>query len=174
MIRDYIHEYDFPVHDLFYPYKEDILNQYWDLLPINKDNTNNFLYQNPKLENIIIPLFLDILKHNYVVSPLVSPIKLWAYIQNNDNYFSKLHNHINTSTINATFYIDPPENGGELYFSMEDEECTIKPQKNKIYLFPYWLHHKPLSQSSSTYRICINLEYKCQSRPMHIPSKVIW
>jgi hypothetical protein len=171
-ILTFIHEYDFPIYDLIIPYKEDILKQFEN--KFNPNQGNSTLYINPELQNQIVPKFVTLIKENYKVSKPIKEIKLWTYIQNNYFFRSFLHNHIFTSTLNAVFYIDIPKIGGELKFAYENQTHTIFPQKNKLYVFPYWLSHKPLPQKDQEQRICFNLEYFCRKRPIHKKTQVIW
>ena len=72
-----------------------------------------------------------------------------------------------SSTINAVFYLSLPKDGGGIQFIYQGEHLTLQPQINKIYLFPYWLQHRPLPQEDADYRICFNLQYMCKMRPVH-------
>ena len=95
-------------------------------------------------------------------------------MQDNKTSHVNFHNHQNTATINATFFIDPPRIGGEMAFLMGDEKYLLKPKINKIYLSPYWIYHSPLPQKDDKIRISVNLEYFCQSRPKHKLTGDIW
>tara|TARA_R100001463_G_scaffold17250_2_gene44277 strand:- start:1072 stop:1602 length:531 start_codon:yes stop_codon:yes gene_type:complete len=168
----FIHEYDFPIHDLIIPYKEDIIKQFESKLNFNKGN--NIPYTNSYLEDLVFPKFLDLIKNNYEVDNLINDLKLWVYVQNNFFNRPSLHHHIPTSTLNAVFYINIPKIGGELEFKYEDTSYVLSPKKDKIYIFPYWLPHKPLPQKDEDKRICFNLEYFCKQRPMHKETQIIW
>ena len=51
---------------------------------------------------------------------------------------------------------------------------TINPIPNKIYIFPYWMDHRPLPQKDSEWRISVNVEYKCNMRPIVRDTGAMW
>ena len=171
-IENFIHEYDFPIHDLIIPYKNDIIEQFE--IEFGSYNGYNIEYKNPQLENLIYSKFLNLIKNNYIVDNPINPLKLWVYIQNNIFCKSSLHHHIPTSTLNAVFYVNIPKIGGEIKFIYNGQSLTITPKKDKIYIFPYWLPHKPLQQKDEGNRISFNIEYFCEHRPMHKKTKMVW
>jgi hypothetical protein len=74
-------------------------------------------------------------------------------------------------TICGVMYLDLPRIGGEIEFIEypdrgENNPIKIKPQEDKIYLFPSWLYHRPLPHISPITRICINFGYVSNSRPI--------
>jgi len=174
-IKTFVHEYDFPIHDLVYPFIEDIVDQFYK--NINLDKGYNIPYSNPYLENLILPKFINLIKKNYDVDDMINTPLLFIYIQNNINASSpsdNLHHHIKTSTLNAVFYVNLPKKGGGLQFLLGEHYHNLQPQINKLYVFPSWLYHRPLPQQDTDYRICFNLEYFCKQRPIHKKTGIIF
>ena len=82
-------------------------------------------------------------------------------------------------TICGVMYLDIPEEGGEIEFihypdNGEDNAIKIKPQEDKVYLFPSWLYHRPLSHTSNISRLCINFGYVSDSRPILRNIGILW
>ena len=130
----------------------------------------NTSYDDPEYKSIICNKFINLIKDNFDnLDHQINEVMPWIYVQNNIHYKSEWHNHDRTSTINAVFYIDPPKDGGELCISYPPvlgNVVMVKPEVNKIYIFPYWLYHKPMPQKDSHWRISVNLEYHCSPRPI--------
>ena len=169
-IHPFIHEYDFPFAEEFAAHKDEIIRQFKAKIDSsNKNNRQNYtvVYQDPQLQSIVQERFDKIIHENYAVSPRIRPTTMNIYLQNNKHAANLWHDHVLTSTINAVIYFNLPESGGGFEFNYQGDIGQLKPQEGKIYLFPYWLLHRPLPQEDEDYRICINLEYLCQSRPMH-------
>ena len=166
---------------MVFPFVVDEINQQHKHAMIDKfiydriegDQTNkgyNTPYDDPEYKSIICNKFINLIKDNFDnLDHQINDVKPWIYAQNNIHYKSKWHNHYSTSTINAVFYIDPPKDGGELCISYPPAPgnvVMVKPEVNKIYVFPYWLYHKPMPQKDSDWRISVNLEYHCRTRPI--------
>jgi hypothetical protein len=96
------------------------------------------------------------------------------YIQNKENFTSVYHSHTQTSTIVATTYINVPDVGGQLEYRIKEDPCTLNLQEDMVYMFPYWLQHKPIPQHDDLWRICINLEFQCDSRVTVKDTGVRW
>jgi hypothetical protein len=79
---------------------------------------------------------------------------------------------------NIIKYIDPPGpgEGGEIIFNGIVFKNTFKltPQPGKIYIFPSWLYHTPLPQTTLTNRISLNWGYLSRLRPIHKITKQLW
>lgn len=99
------------------------------------------------------------------------------YIQNKQNFSSVWHSHTQTSTIVATTYINVPDIGGELICKIKEEPYALKLEEDKIYMFPYWLQHKPSPQHDEhddLWRICLNLQFQCDNRVMVKETGIMW
>ena len=125
-------------------------------------------------KDVIDNSFLKIIEKEFTVSDITNPIRTCIYVQNNNISSNVWHNHVNTSTINAVFYIDPPQHGGELQLLLSNICYSIKPQKNKIYIFPYWMDHRPTPQIDTEWRISVNIEYMCNARPILKKHNLLW
>ena len=180
IIHDYIHEYDFPYHDILKLWKEDLLNFYLHEKKDNPSLTDLYIPPDYPLVNLIEPKLNQIVEDNYLIGkPLINP-SLRIYVQNNVQHTSFYHHHLTPSTISGVFYIDPPKEGGEISFLLKfdnenkPKELILKPEKNKLYLFPYWLYHKPQPQKDKEYRICFNWMYGSPIRPFHKITGISW
>lgn len=134
----------------------------------------NTLYDCDEFTDIIRDKFLSVIKDTFDVGYMLRPIQTWIYCQNNQHSNNVWHNHVNTSSVNAVFYIDPPDQGGGLQVQMNDTIHTINVEKNKLYLFPYWLDHRPVAQISPEWRISVNIEYYCKERPIVRATRQMW
>lgn len=181
--HDYIFEYDFPISDLVKDHKQAMIDKFYDdKIANNRGKGYNTGYENKEFDREIGALFARAVNDNFVINPdrvvesngfvgtmvynEFKPIKAWLYCQNNEHFASKAHTHINTSTINAVTYIDIPSDGGALELDIMHETLQLKPDPDKIYFFPYWVVHKPLPQKDKQWRICINLEFFDECRPL--------
>ena len=184
VIHKFIHEYDFPYHDYLKIYKEELISNYLRQKEFDKSITDLQLPMSHPL-NIFLPSKLNkIVKKNYWTGKPLTNYGFRIYIQNNINNTSFYHNHINeyqTSSISGVFYTDPPKDGGEISFLVNPDnhpdspkEIIIKPKQNKLYLFPYWIFHKPLPQKDEEYRICFNWVHGSPTRPIHKLETITW
>ena len=181
-VHPYIHEYDFPVHEKLVPYKEEILGNYIQRKEKNPNLSDLHLPKSHPLTTLLEPKLNRLVKKNYWINKPSSNYGFRTYIQNNELYTSYYHNHHKlTSSITGVFYLDPPKEGGELSFLINPDpalgspkEILIKPIKNKLYLFPYWLYHKPLPQKDENYRVCFNWAYGSHKRPVSKITSVMW
>jgi hypothetical protein len=169
IIHKYLHEFNFPFSDFLRKERENILEYYTTVKNSTRDkpliNTPINYYFNDRIKQLI--------EDYYYITPTIYDIDLNLYIQDNDpSYTSNFHTHIQTSqAISGVFYLDLPKEGGELEFFHEptiprENPLRIKPQEDKLYLFPSWIHHKPTSQKDSKPRICINIGYISNTKPM--------
>lgn len=168
VLHDFVHEYDFPYHDYLLKFKPHLLDIYFNQRQNNKSVTD-FRVANLEILNFINPKIDKIIETHYWVGEKLLDLGLRVYIQNNKENTSFLHAHAwNPGTLAAVFYVDPPEKGGELVFTdTTNFEFKLKPQRNKLYVFPMWLLHKPLPQEDEDYRICFNWAYGGNVRPTH-------
>ena len=172
--KDYIVVDTFNVHELCKEHKAKMVSLYLKKrkkVPIGAMNEE---YCNKDFIKAISKKWIEAVHQNFIVGPLCKPIRTWIYVQNDKNNVVALHNHISTSTINGVFYIDPPKEGGETQFLFYGKKFIIKPEINKIYFWPYWLEHTPLSQKDHKWRISVNMEYYCRERPIVKRTGIWW
>jgi len=90
----------------------------------------------------------------------------WAYINNKEFYKNRIHDHLNSSTINSVYYLNVPDEttGGINFFNGEhDIIYTHHPKEKELIIFPNYMLHNPCQSMTDEYRIAINLEIKCQN-----------
>lgn len=168
LLTHYLWEIDFPIQEKLMPYKQKIIDLYFK--EINKVKTQGFLnveFKNEFIRNKIQKIYYNILlDHFYLTEPL-KDLKLFIYAQDNKRFESEWHSHYHCSTIASTFYLQLPKNGGGIEFADYNlgKNTIIKPQLNKLYVFPSWMYHRPLPQFDDTIRICFNIDYFCLGRP---------
>lgn len=175
MLHRYLHEFDFPSSNFLRKNKEDLINYYKSFksststIDVRLNNTPINIEFQDKIKNLI--------ENNYIVLKTQDPLHFNAYIQGNNNTPSYFHNHIHSPmTICGVFYLDVPKEGGE--FEIFDLPHTpsfkIKPQEDKLYIFPSWLYHKPHPQQDEKIRVCINIGYVSNSRPIVKKDGTLW
>ena len=138
------------------------------------DGGYNTCYTDQEYNSIISEAFSKIVQENFTVSQLLNPIRTWIYAQTNEHWNSVWHTHVKTSSVNAVYYIDPPRRGGGLNLRFNGIEHIIHPKPNLIYIFPYWMEHRPLPQEDADWRISVNIEYMCDRRPVVKETETIW
>lgn len=167
----FIHAYHIEgIHSWLLQFKEDLINRFLDqqAKANNIDHSFNIPIVNEVMRNTLADIFSFIVEEYYLVDKAYSIKNAFGvYVQNNERSDSFYHTHYR-NTLAATLYIDPPINGGELSI-MEHEKnpIAIQPKKDYIYFFPGWLMHKPTPQQDTTYRVCINWTYACNTRAIH-------
>lgn len=180
IITPLIHSTDLDYTSILGNLKNVIIDEYLQLKKEKNDLTSMPL-DSSKVELIKLNLKLNrIIEENYFVGPKIGENVFNVYIQNNKNNTVQLHDHLNSmGVINAVFYLNIPKQGGEIMFrhlenSKWGKETIIKPEVNKVYLFPYWLPHTPLPQQDEIPRVCINWCYGSTQRPIHKFYKYSW
>ena len=181
IIHPFIHEYDFPYHNYLKEYKTEIINNYFSIKKKYPNVTDYPISLNHPLSILLEPKLNTLIKENYYINEPLSKFGFRTYIQNNQNFTSVYHNHLSPSSISATFYLDPPKDGGEIKFLVgfdekenQSQEIFIKPKSDKVYVFPYWLFHSPTPQKDEEYRICFNWGYSSPQRPVHKMTLLPW
>jgi len=175
--KDYLIIKEFPVDEFSLEYKKDMINKFVaDKIDNPRIGGYNTEFDNELYRNKIEIAFRQLIHDHFVVGEQLRDIKTWIYCQNDKFFNSVWHSHIDTSTINAVFYIDPPEpeEGGGLELRYLEQSIKVPVQKNMIYMFPYWMDHRPLPQTSKTWRVSVNVEYMTNTRPVVKESGVIW
>jgi len=175
----FFHEYDFPVSKVLEKYRDELIETY-NTTPRPK-NTHNIVLTNQKIYNYLSPNFYKLIQYWYNVPPPQDFVNIALYVQDKINYTSIFHSHVDNgatqTSLTATFYLHDLKNdeGGELEIAIPaDPPIKIKTQKDKIYLFPNWLLHRPLPQTSNNIRICFNWGYVTDKKFIHRTSGDAW
>lgn len=161
---------DFPINDLLLPYKEKLIQEYYQALEKSDGRGYSKKVQIQPVLDIIKPLWIEAINYHFKPLPLSHPeFKVWLYAQNNKNNRSVWHNHPE-SELNTVFYLDIPEEGGELQMLNVDpsinkfKEQKVKVENNKLYIMPFWWYHRPLPQKDSKERLCFNIQFHSRDR----------
>lgn len=176
-ISSFIHSYDFEISEYIKPHLKDIITQY-------KNNISNSSTQgyanipvfNDEVNETLTNKFLEIAKANYELSPSLDNIGKRAgyYIQNSNQGSNDFHNHLD-STLTFVTYLALPKEGGEIQFTHPPMgNITLKPELNRLYIFPGWMYHRPLPQKDFEWRISVNWGYICKERPIHKFTRSLW
>lgn len=171
----WVHQYyDLPLKEFLDPWRDRLIQHFYDNPPpegvynvyCNIAEVNNYL------ENIINP----IIHEYYNVDSNFERNEYNIYVQDNENYNSVWHNHTEgTASITGVIYITPPQQGGGLEVSNPPREpYPVEAKENVLTLFPAWLLHRPLPQTDTKKRICINYSYSSYKRPVHKISGDLW
>jgi len=170
-IHYYIHEYDFKYHDYLSQYNNELIDYYYKINSTPKEGKfDNVQVNNPPLEDFLIEKLTKLVINNYHAGEYTINMGLNIHVQDNNYKPSKLyHNHvIIPGNICAVFYTNIPKEGGEIEFNIDPfEKVRVKPEKNKIYLFPIWLYHRSIEHKDDINRICFNWTYTGNIRPIH-------
>lgn len=168
----YIHEYSFPSSNFLRNNKEYLIEIYNNHLNNPQRVSSDFNLLNTPLNDHFSQKIKDLIEEYYIVEPSPFDVIFNLYIQNDKFSRNVFHNHAHSPmTICGVMYLDIPKEGGEIEFIhypdfIGKRSIRIKPQEDKIYLFPNWLYHRPLPHTSSITRVCINFGYITNSRPM--------
>ena len=122
-----------------------------------------------------------LVEKNYIVKNNHQHFDISIYYSNKNIGAYQWHNHwklgFNHATIVGTFYCHNMQKnkGGEISFSIPGkEEFKIFPKNNTLYLFPYWLAHKPNPYTGEGDRFCFNWGYSTSNRIKHKLIDGIW
>jgi len=181
----YIKRFDFPVSKLFHKIKSQLVEEYVMMRSNGMLGPQAGFYSypisiEPELCMNVYQNFSNIVEETFYVNRafdserFANDFKLYCVCQNNDMRASVSHNHTQTTSIASVFYLDLPEEGGELDFYFGDTSARLKPKLNTLYVFPHWVYHKPQPQKDSKYRICINMEFSSYDRPIVKETGDIW
>ena len=164
----FVVEIGFPYHDeIKHQYKEEMVKSYYEDMEKKKEvkfGGLQTLYKNPEFISSIGALHAEAIDMNFKFNyERIAGLKFepMLYVQREDKGTSFPHSHQHSGTsISTTFYIDPPESGGEIQFYFgPNDTVTIKPKPNVLYAFPSWLFHAPLLHSGTETRVCVNVDY---------------
>ena len=172
----FVVEIGFPYHDEIKKlYKEEMVKDYYkDIVEIfQRSHGLQTIYKNPEFISSIGALHAEAIDMNFKFNyERIAGLKFepMLYVQREDSTTNFPHNHIQGGTsISTTFYIDPPESGGEIKFYISPKESIIvKTKPNVLYAFPSWLHHSPLPHSGTETRVCVNVDYFTLGRAVFI------
>jgi hypothetical protein len=98
-----------------------------------------------------------------------------SYVTDNKGFgINKIHNHLETSTISACYYINIPEKcifdqGSISFFSWEEKkELLYRPSTFDLIIFPNYLDHKINYSPHKEERITITMEIQCEEKSIDI------
>ena len=174
IVRDrsyFIHEYNFNYEKMLKLHEDKIIESY-NKLNEGKEQFEHLpsYIEDFDLEEMLLNQFVGLVQENYYAGDFAINTGINVYIQ--DETFitpPSFHNHVNIpGNICGILYLNPPKVGGEIEFSQEpNTRVFIKPELNKIYLFPSWLYYRHTQQEDTTPRICLNFQYTSNLKPIH-------
>ena len=178
-LHKYIHEYDFPYHNYLISHLDFFQTHFLEgINEVQKKGINNVTFFGNSIWEFLNKRLVKIVQKNYYISKPFHDSGIGIYMQDNKKGTYIPHNHITSSAITGVIYINPPkeEEGGGLIFypNIINESFTIQPKKDKLYLFPAWMMHSPLPQTTLTPRLSLNWGYESGIRPIHKTTGDIW
>lgn len=100
--------------------------------------------------------------------------RCWAYVQTSEVFSPVWHDHLNTSTVNGVYYLSVPDPEGQIWFQHLERVFRVTPEEGFLYLFPRWLAHKPVAQSSRSHRVSLNIELITNEYPIVRETGLRW
>lgn len=140
---------------------------------VDMDYDNIFKESYEKFKNVSRTMFGD-------YHPIVDYQEIYSY-SSNKNYHGdipgRIHNHINTSTINSVYYLNIPksvtEEKGSITFFKDDKTYTHVPKNDDLLIFPNYLDHRINNYNDDEeWRISINMEITCTETSDELFSRV--
>lgn len=127
-----------------------------------QDNFGDFEILYNFFFNTVINLF-----GNVTLSP-IHKAWCWANVYNKDSFKTNAHNHINTSSVNAIYYLKMPNDitsneGGLNLYPSNSKVIRFQPTEGDLLIMPNYAVHEPLFHNSIDYRIAINMEMCIES-----------
>ena len=169
----FIHQYHVPnLHNILLKYKVEIFKNISgkEEEHLYKPGKANIEVKSKVVRNIVISVNSYIADHFYYLKDsYYRDAKIGAYIQDNKSNISVFHTHWQ-GTLVSTLYLDPPNEGegGEFEIVLPpNDSFKIQPKKDYIYFIPGWLLHRPLPQTTTIPRVCINWVENSMMRPIH-------
>jgi len=93
----------------------------------------------------------------------------WSYLSDKNYFKEEWHNHLRTSTINAVYYLNIPNNDNvTIDFELNGNFLRHKVDNYDLLIFPDYLNHKPNRCYKDGYRISINMEIICNEPSNYI------
>ena len=120
-----------------------------------------------KILSKIYQNFLEYSQNRFGKLDIIQEPEMWALCTNKDNWKSVIHNHVNTSTINAVYYLNIPQvnfkNVGDIKLLHENKWYNYTPSENELIIFPNYLTHDTEYNKTDDFRVSINMEIKCNN-----------
>ena len=120
-----------------------------------------------KILSKIYQNFLEYSQNRFGKLDIIQEPEMWALCTNKDNWKSVIHNHIETSTINAVYYLNIPQidykNVGDIKLLHNDKWYNYMPSENELLIFPNYLTHDTEYNKTEDFRVSINMEIKCNN-----------
>lgn len=179
-INRFVHCYDFNYSYFLNNYIDELLDIY-DKFPSKPNDREGFDFplKINDINGFLIPKLNKLIEDNYYVGKRYKIGGINVYIQepnqDKDNY-STIHNHAHhPGNMCGVFYLNIPQEGGEFHVSNPPLfDQYIKPQLDKVYLFPVWLMHRGIPHKDNIKRICFNFWYAGNIRPIHKLNGNLW
>ena len=145
-------------------HKEDLLNEILDQM---KNDGRQVKLKSNKVLSKIYQNFLDYSQNRFGKLDIIKEPEMWALCTNKDNWKSVVHNHIETSTINAVYYLNIPQlnykNVGDIKLLHNNKWYNYTPSENELIIFPNYLTHDTEYNKTDDFRVSINMEIKCNN-----------
>ena len=145
-------------------YKNDLLNE---ILKQKSDGGRQVKLKSNKILSKIYQNFLEYSQNRFGKLDIIQEPEMWALCTNKDNWKSVIHNHVNTSTINAVYYLNIPQvnfkNVGDIKLLHENKWYNYTPSENELIIFPNYLTHDTEYNKTDDFRVSINMEIKCNN-----------
>ena len=145
-------------------HKEDLLNEILDQM---KNDGRQVKLKSNKVLSKIYQNFLEYSQNRFGKLDIIKEPEMWALCTNKDNWKSVVHNHIETSTINAVYYLNIPQlnykNVGDIKLLHNNKWYNYTPSENELIIFPNYLTHDTEYNKTDDFRVSINMEIKCNN-----------
>ena len=145
-------------------HKSNLLNE---ILSQMNDGGRQVKLKSNKILSKIYQNFLEYSQNRFGKLDIIKEPEMWALCTNKDNWKSVVHNHIETSTINAVYYLNIPQidykNVGDIKLLHENKWYNYMPSENELIIFPNYLTHDTEYNKTDDFRVSINMEIKCNN-----------
>ena len=145
-------------------HKSNLLNE---ILSQMNDGGRQVKLKSNKILSKIYQNFLEYSQNRFGKLDIIQEPEMWALCTNKDNWKSVIHNHVNTSTINAVYYLNIPQvnfkNVGDIKLLHENKWYNYTPSENELIIFPNYLTHDTEYNKTDDFRVSINMEIKCNN-----------
>ena len=145
-------------------HKEDLLNE---ILEQMNDGGRQVKLKSNKVLSKLYKNFLEYSQSRFGKLNIIKEPEMWALCTNKNNWKSVVHNHIETSTINAVYYLNIPQinykNVGDIKLLHNNKWYNYTPSENELIIFPNYLTHDTEFNKTDDFRVSINMEIKCNN-----------